>query len=146
MWRCSCVGVQLPSHVQLFMTPWAAACQASLSLTISQSLPKFMPIESVVPPKHLILCHPLLLLPSIFSNIRVFFSESAVHVSSPCAFWRVMFEFLVEFGLRLAVTVAHPPVANLWVRESIDAHLPLLRQRVPYLPNKLLSSALPNWL
>ena len=53
--------VQSPSRVQLFETPWTAACQASLSLTISQSLPKFMSIASVMPSNHLILCHPLLL-------------------------------------------------------------------------------------
>ena len=58
------------------MTPWTAACQAALSLTISQSLPKFMSIELVIPSNHLILCHPLLLLPSIFPIIRVFSSES----------------------------------------------------------------------
>ena len=66
------------SHVWLFMTPWTAASQASLSLTLSQSLPKFMSIESVMPSNHLILCHPLLLLPSIFPSIRVFSNESAV--------------------------------------------------------------------
>ena len=60
------------SHVWLFMTPWTAASQASLSLTLSQSLPKFMSIESVMPSNHLILCHPLLLLPSIFPSISSF--------------------------------------------------------------------------
>jgi len=56
------------SHVQLFMTPWTAAHQASLSITNSQSLLKLMSIESVIPSNHLTLCHPLFLLPSIFSN------------------------------------------------------------------------------
>ena len=65
------------SRVWLFMTPWTAASQASLSLTISQSLPKFMSSESVMPSNHLILCHPLLLLPSIFPSIRVFSNELA---------------------------------------------------------------------
>ena len=69
--------VQLLSHVQLFVTPWTAARQASLSLTISQSLLKLMSIESVMPSIHLILCCPLLLLPSIFPIIRVFSNESA---------------------------------------------------------------------
>ena len=69
------VVIQLPSCVQLFATPWTAACQTHLSLTISQSLPVFMSIPSVTPSSHLILCHPLLLLPSIFPSIRVFSNE-----------------------------------------------------------------------
>ena len=72
--------VQLLSHVQLFVTPWTAAHQASLPFTISWSLLKFMSIESVMPSHHLILCCPLLLLPSIFPSIRVFFNESALHI------------------------------------------------------------------
>ena len=66
-----CFAVWSLSHVQLFASPLTAACQASLSMTISQSFPKFMSIESVMPSNHLILCHPLLL-PSIFPSIRVF--------------------------------------------------------------------------
>ena len=66
------LSVQLLSLVQLFATPWAAARQASLSITNSQSLFKLISIESVMPSSHLILCHPLLLLPSIFPTIRVF--------------------------------------------------------------------------
>ena len=65
--------VQLPSRVRLFATPWTAALQASLLLTISQSLPRFMSIASVMPSSHLLLWHPLLLLPSTFPDIRVFF-------------------------------------------------------------------------
>ena len=72
--------VQLLSHVQLFVTPWTAACQASLSFTISRSLLKLMSVESVMPSSYLTLCHPLLLLPSIFPSIRVFFSESALRL------------------------------------------------------------------
>ena len=60
------------SHAQLFVTPWTAACQASLSFTIPQSLLRFMSVESVMPSNHLILCHPLLLPPSIFPSIRIF--------------------------------------------------------------------------
>ena len=71
------------SRVQLFATPWAAACQASLSFTNSQSLLKLMSIESVMPSNHLILCHPLLLLPSIFPSIRVFSNESAFLTTWP---------------------------------------------------------------
>ena len=66
------------SCVQLFETPWTAACQASLSFTISQSLVKLMAIESVRPSNHLILCYPLLLLSSIFPSIRVFSNESVL--------------------------------------------------------------------
>ena len=75
--------VQLSNHVQLFETPWTAAHQASLSLTISQSLPIFMSIALMMPCSHLILWHPLLLLPSIFPNIRVFSKESALHIRWP---------------------------------------------------------------
>jgi len=67
------VVVQSPSSVQFFATPWTGACQASLSLTISWSLPKFMFAESVMPSNHFILCLPLLLLPLIFPSIKVFF-------------------------------------------------------------------------
>ena len=68
------------SSVQLFVTPWTAACQASLAFTISQSLFKLMSIELVMPSNHLILCHPLLLLPSIFPSIRVFSDELILHI------------------------------------------------------------------
>ena len=76
-------SVQSLSHVQLFATPWIAACQASLSITNSQCLLKLMSIESVMPPNHLILCHPLLLSPSILPSIRVFSNESALHIRWP---------------------------------------------------------------
>ena len=75
--------VQLLSCVQFFATPWIAALQALLSSTISQSLLKFMSIESVMPSNHLILCHPLLLLPSIFPSIRVFSNELALCIRWP---------------------------------------------------------------
>ena len=74
------VSVQF-SHVQLSVTPWMAACQAVLSITSSRNLLKLMSIESVMPSNHLILCHPLLLLPSIFP--RVFSNESALHIRWP---------------------------------------------------------------
>ena len=72
------------------MTPWTAACQASLSITNSWSLLKLMPIESVMPYDHLILCHPLLLLPSIFPRIRVFSKESVLRVRWP-KYWSFTF-------------------------------------------------------
>ena len=71
-------SVQSLSRVQLFVTPRIAACQASLSITNSQSSPKPTSMESVMPSNHPILCHPLLLLPSIFHSIRVFSNESAL--------------------------------------------------------------------
>ena len=74
------VTVQSPSHVWLSATPWTAAHQTSLSFTISLSLLKLMSTESMVPSNHLILYHPLLLLPSIFPSVRVFSSESAVYI------------------------------------------------------------------
>jgi len=70
--------VQSLHRVRLFVTPWTAACQASLSFTISWNLLKFMSIESMMPSNHFILCLPLLLLPSLFSSIRVFSNESAI--------------------------------------------------------------------
>ena len=73
-------SVQLLSHVWLFATPWITARQASRSITNSRSLPKPMSIESVIPSNYLILCHPLLLLPSIFPSIRVFSNESVLHI------------------------------------------------------------------
>ena len=72
IWKDVFSSVQLLSHVRLFVTLWTAACQASLSITNSRGPPKTMSIESVIPSNHLILCHPLLLLPSIFPIIRVF--------------------------------------------------------------------------
>ena len=84
---CFCLfywcSVQLLSHVWLFATPWTAACQASLSITNSQSLLKLMSIELVMPSNHLILCCPLLLPPSIFPSIRVFSNELVLHIRWP---------------------------------------------------------------
>ena len=80
----------LLSHVRLFATPWTAARQASLSFTISQSLLELMSIESVMSFNHPILCRPLLLLPSIFPSIRVFFKESVIHIRWP-KYWSFSF-------------------------------------------------------
>ena len=76
-------SVWLFIHVRLFVTPWTAARQASLSITNSQSLLKLMSIVSVMPSNHLILCHPLLLLSSILPSIRVFSNESVLHIRWP---------------------------------------------------------------
>ena len=83
-------SVQLLSCVWLFLTPWAAARQASLSVTNSRRLLKLMSIESVMPSNHLVLCHPLLLLPSILPNIRVFSNESALCIRWP-KYWGFSF-------------------------------------------------------
>ena len=82
--------VQLLSHVQLFVIPWTTASQPSLSFTIFSSLLKLMSIESVMPSNHLILCHPLLLMPSIFPSIRVFSNELALHIGWP-KYWSFNF-------------------------------------------------------
>ena len=83
-------SVQSLSGVQLLVTPWTAARKASLSITISQSLFKLMSIEPVMPSNHLILCHPLLLLPSIFPSIRVFSNESILCIRWP-KYWSCSF-------------------------------------------------------
>ena len=87
-WHLS--SVQSFICVLLFVTPWTAACQASLSITNSRSLPKPMSIESVMPSNHLIFCHPLLLLPSIFPSIRVFSNVSALCIRWP-KYWSFSF-------------------------------------------------------
>ena len=84
------VVVQLLSHTWLFVTPWTAASQASLSFTISQSLLKLPSIESVMPSNHLTLCHLLFLLPSLFASIWVFSSESVLHIRWP-KYWSFSF-------------------------------------------------------
>ena len=92
-------SVQSLSHVQLFATPWTAACHASLSITHSWSPPKPMSIESLVPSYHLILCHPLPLLRSIFPSIRVFSNKSALHIRWP-KYW--------NFSFKISPTNEHP--------------------------------------
>ena len=96
-------SVQSLSHVQLFVTPWSAAFQASLSITNSRSLLKLMSVESVIPSKHLILCRPLLLLPSIFPSRRVFSNESALHIRWP-KYW--------SFSFKMSSTNEHPELIS----------------------------------
>ena len=114
-------SVQSPSHVRLFATPLTAARQASLSITNSWNLPKLMSIESVMPSNHLILCHPLLPLPSIPPSIRVFSNESTLCMRWP-KFW--------SFSLNMSPSNAHPgpisfrmavhsPLISWWVTSSI---------------------------
>ena len=92
-------SVQSLSPVQLFATPWTATHQASLSITNSQSLLKLMSLESVMPSNHLILCHLLLLLPSIFSSIKVFSNESVLCIRWP-KYW--------SFSFNISPSSEHP--------------------------------------
>ena len=97
-------SVQLLSHVLLFVTPWNAAHQASLSITNSRSLLKLISIESVMPSSHLTLCCPLLFLPSIFPSIRVFSNESTLHIRWP-KYW--------SFSFNISPSNEHPGLISL---------------------------------
>ena len=99
-------SVQSLSHVQLFATPWMAAPQDSLSITNSRSLLKLMSIESMMPSNHLILCHPLLLLPSIFPTIRVFSNESALRIRWP-KYW--------SFSFNISPSNEYPGLISFWM-------------------------------
>ena len=90
---CQFSSVQSLSHVQLFVTPWIAACQTSLSITNSQSSLEFTSIESVMPSSHLILCRPLLLLPPIPPSIRAFSNESTLLMKCP-KYWSFSFSII----------------------------------------------------
>ena len=111
------IVVQLLSRVRLFVTPWTAACQASLSFTLSQSLLKLVSIESVMPSNHLILYHPLLFPPSIFPSIMVFSNESVLRIRWP-KLWSFSFSIspyneysgLISFRIdRFDLLAFHPP-------------------------------------
>ena len=91
------LSVESLSHVQLFANPWTAACQASLSITNSRTLLKLKSFESVIPSNHPILCHPLLLLLSIFPSIRVFSNESALRIRWP-KYWSFSFSISPSNG------------------------------------------------
>ena len=95
--------MQSLSRVWLFATLWTAARQASLSITNSRSPAKLMSIESVMPSNHLILCHPLLLLPSIFPSIRLFSNESALHIRLP-KYW--------SFSFNISPSNEHPDLIS----------------------------------
>ena len=97
--------VQSLNHVRLSATPWTAARQASLSFSISQSLLKLMPVVSMMPSNHLILCCPLLLQSSIFPSIRVFSSESALHISWS-KYWSLSFSFSTSPSNQYSVLIS----------------------------------------
>ena len=120
-------SVQLIRHVQLFVAPWTTAHQASLSITNSWSLLKLTSIESVMPSSHLILCRPLLLLHSIFPSIRVFSSESVLHIRWP-KYWSFSFSIspsneysgLVSFRIDWLDLLAYL-MALLWASMAVPS-------------------------
>ena len=117
------------SRVQLFATPWTAARQASLSITNSQSYPKLMSIESVVPSNHLILCHPLLLLPSIFLCLRVFSNESVICIRWS-KYWSFSFSIspsseysgLISFRLDWFDTLQSKGLSRVFSNTTVQKH------------------------
>ena len=118
--------VQSLSCVWLFVTPWTAACQAFLSFTISWSLLKLMSIELVMPSKHLILCCPLLLLPSIFPSIRIFFSELVLHIRW-LKYWS--FSFSISSSNEYSLGSTHygllmSYVSPRWLQPWLEKHYP----------------------
>ena len=128
-------SVQLLSCVQLFVTPWTAAPQASLSITNSQSLLKLMSIELVMPSHHLILCRPLLLLPSIFPSIGVFSNESALHIR-----WLKHW----SFSFNISPSNEHPGLISLrmdWLDLAVRGTLKSLLQHHSSKASILLCSA-----
>ena len=122
-------SVHLLSRVWLFATLWTAACQASLSITNSRSLPKLMSIESVMPSNHFILCHPLLLLPSIFPNIRVFSKESALLIRWP-KYWSFRFNIspskehpgLISFRMDWLDLLAFQRTSRVFSNTTVQNH------------------------
>ena len=123
------VVVQSLSYVQLFVTPWTAARQASLSFTISLNLLKVMSIESMILSNHLILCHPLLLLPSVFASIRVCSNDSALWIRQP-KFWSFSFSIcpfneysgFISFRIYWFDLLAVQGIARVFSRTIIRKH------------------------
>ena len=121
--------VQLLSRVQLFATPWSAARQASLSITNPWSPPKPMSIELVMPSNHLILCHPLLLLSSVFPSIRVFSSELALCIRWP-KYWSFSFNIspssehpgLISFGWTGWISLQSKGLSRVFSNTTVQRH------------------------
>ena len=122
MFHLQSSSVQSLSHVRLFATPRTAARQPSLSITNSWSPPKPMSIESVLPSNHLILCHPLLLLPSIFPSIRVFSNESALRIRWP-KYW--------SFSFNISPSNKHPGLISFRMNWLDLLALQPLKVRIP---------------
>ena len=112
--------VQSPSHVWLLETPWTAACQASLSFTISQSLPRFIFIELVMPSNHLVLCCPLLFLSSVFCSIRVFSDESALCIRWP-KYWSFSFTSILLMHVQGWFPLSLTGLISCYWRDSQDS-------------------------
>ena len=110
-------SVQSLSRVRLFATPWTAAHQTSLSITNSRSPPKPMSIESVMPSNHLILCCPLLLLPSIFPSIRVFSNEPALRIRWP-KYWSFSFNISPSSEHSILISFSFKAIANITKRKG----------------------------
>ena len=109
------VVVQLLSRVLHFATPWTAAGQYALSFTISQSLLKLMSIESVIPSNHLVLCHPLLLLPSVFPSVGVFSNELALHIRWP-KYWD--FSFSISPSNEYSVLISFRMIGLIFLKSK----------------------------
>ena len=115
--------------VRLFVTPWTAAHQASLSITNPQSLPKLMSIESVMPSNHLILCHPLLLLPSIFPSIWVFSNESVLPIRWS-KYWSFSFSIspsseysrLISFRIDWLISLLSKGLSRIFSNTTVQKH------------------------
>ena len=122
-------SVQLLSRGRLFATPWTAARQASLSISNAWSLLKLMSIESVMPSNHLILCHPLLLPPSIFPSIRVFSNESVLHIRWP-KFWSFSFSIspsneyseLISLGWTGWISLQSKGLSRVFSNTTVQKH------------------------
>ena len=122
-------SVQPLSRVQLFATPWTAAHQVSLSITDSQSLLNLMSIKLVMPSKHLILCHPLLLLPSIFPSIRVFSNDSILRIRWP-KYWSFSFSTslsneysgLISFRIDWLISLQSKGLSRIFSNTTVKKH------------------------
>ena len=126
---CFFSSVQSLSRVWLFVTPLTAAHQTSLSITNTRSLLKLMSIKSVMPSNHLILCHPLLLPPSIFPSIRVFFNESVIHIRRP-KYWSFSFTSILPkniqnwfpFGLTGLISLLSKELSRIFSNTTVQKH------------------------
>ena len=120
-------SIQSLSRVCLFATPWTEACQASLSITNSQSLPKLMSIESVMLSNRLILCHPLLLLPPIFPSIRVFSNKLALCIRWP-EYWSFSFNTsssnsgLISFRMDCWISLQSKGLSRVFSNTTVQKH------------------------
>ena len=122
-------SVQFSHSVRLFVTPWTVARQASLSITNSWSLLKLMPIRLMMPSNHLILCHPLLLLPSIFPSIRVFSNEAALCIRWP-KYWSFSFSIstsneyseFISLGLTCLISLQFKGLSRVFSNTTVQKH------------------------